>query len=236
LVLEYPKVSKTFRELALKKAGKEVPHSHSHNCGFAVLQGTGHADLDRIFQDRNPLVFELELLQVEQPGNYKKDSWAMTDDEKSDIVSRLKEEGNTLYKAGDREGAIEKYFEALHYLEDLSLKEKPKSEGWRAVEERRIPLLLNYAQCMLLMENYTEVIRHTTSVLEFDADNVKALYRRAKAHAACWDREEAEADFARVVKLDPSLRRTVEREVNQLRQKMKKEEEEEKARLQGKLF
>jgi len=131
-------------------------------------------------------------------------------------------------------------FRALDTLsrlkKDLSLKEKPKSEGWRAVEERRIPLLLNYAQCMLLMENYTEVIRHTTSVLEFDADNVKALYRRAKAHAACWDREEAEADFARVVKLDPSLRRTVEREVNQLRQKMKKEEEEEKARLQGKLF
>ena len=45
-----------------------------------------------------------------------------------------------------------------------------------------------------------------------------------------------QADFARVVELDPSLKRSVEREVKQLRQRMKKEEEEEKVRLQGKLF
>ena len=236
LVIEYPKVSKTLRELALKKAGKEVPHSHSHSCGFGALQGTGHPDLDRLYQDMHPLAFELELLKIDQPGEYKKESWAMSVEEKEEAIVRLREEGNLLYRAGNHEDASSKYFEALGYLEQLSLREQAKSEEWQAVEQRKVPLLLNYAQCMLLKKDYAEVIRHTTTVLDVDADNVKALYRRGKAHAATWDKEAAEADFGRVLELDPSLGRSVERELRELEEKLKREEEAEKDRWQGKLF
>ena len=236
LVIEYPKVSKALRELALKKAGKEVPHTHSHTCGFGAMQGTGHADLDKLYQEMCPLAFELELLKVDQPGEYKKDSWAMSVEEKDAAVGRLKEEGNTLYKEGDHKEASKRYFEALGFLEQLSLREQAQSEEWRAIEERKVPLLLNYAQCMLLQKDYAEVIRHTTTVLGIDVDNVKALYRRGKALAATWDRAAAEADFARVVKLDPSLGRSVERELRQLDERLKKEQEVEKDRWQGKLF
>ena len=235
-MIEYPKVSKALRELALKKAGKEVPHTHSHNCGFGAMHGTGHADLDRLYQDMHPLVFELELLKIDQPGEYKKESWAMSAEEKEEAIVRLKEEGNALYRAGSHDDASGKYFEALAYLEELSLREQAQSEEWRAIEQRKVPLLLNYAQCMLLKKDYAEVIRHTTTVLGVDADNVKALYRRAKAHAASWDREAAEADFSRVVELDPSLGRSVERELRQLEEKLQREEEAEKDRWQGKLF
>ena len=173
---------------------------------------------------------------MEQPGHYKKDSWAMTDEEKSESVDCLREEGNRLYKDGDLEAATQKYFEALHYLEDLSVREKPQSDEWQTVEERKVPLLLNYSQCMLLNKAYPEVIRHTTTVLELDPVNVKALYRRGKAHSACWNKQEAEADFARVIELEPSLSRSVDREVKQLRQRVREQEETERARLKGKLF
>ena len=236
LVLEYPNVSKALRELALKKSGKETSHSHSHSCGFGAMQGTGHADLDKLYQDRCPLTFQLELLRVDQPGEYKKESWAMSVEEKDEAVSRLREEGNTLYRAGSHEEACEKYFEALGYLEELSLREKPKSVEWEAIERRKVPLLLNYSQCMLLKRDYAEVIRHTTTVLGVDCDNVKALYRRAKAHAASWDKEAAEADFRRAVELDPTLARSVERELGQLEERLKREKEAEKDRWQGKLF
>lgn len=236
LVIEYPKVSKALRELSLKKAGKEVPHTHSHSCGFGAMQGTGYPDLDKLYQEMHPLAFELELLKVDQPGEYKKESWAMSVQEKEVAVTRLREEGNSLYRAGNHEDASGKYFEALGYLEQLSLREQAQSDEWRAIEERKVPLLLNYAQCMLLKKDYAEVIRHTTTVLAMDADNVKALYRRAKAHAASWDKEEAEADFARVVRLDPSLARSVERELKQLDEKLRGEQEAEEDRLRGKLF
>ena len=236
LVIEYPRVSKALRELALKKAGKEVPHTHSHTCGFGAMQGTGYADLDRLYHDRHPLAFELELLRVDQPGEYKKESWAMSVDEKDKAVVRLREEGNVLYKAGNHGDASKKYFEALGYLEELSLRQQPKSSDWREIEQRKIPLLLNYSQCMLLKKDYAEVIRHTTTVLGVDGDNVKALYRRAKAHAASWDKESAEEDFAQVVRLDPSLARSAQRELAQLEEKLEREQEAERDRWQGKLF
>ena len=207
-----------------------------HRCGLTALHGTGYHDLDQIVADRYALAFEFELLRVQQPGEYKQHSWAMTDDEKTVAVPKLKEEGNVLYRAGDFRGAAEKYFQALTYLEELSIKEKPDSESWNSVEEKKVPLLLNYAQCKLLMEDYAEVIRHTTTVLEFDSNNVKALYRRARAHAACWNTAEAKVDFARVVELDPSLSRSVDKILRSLTERVREKDEDEREQLKGKLF
>ena len=229
-------MSKALRELALKKAGKEIPRSQGHSCGFGAMHGTGHADLDKLYQDRRPLAFQLELLRVDQPGEYKKESWAMSVEEKDEAITRLREEGNALYRAGSHGEACDRYFEALGYLEELSLREKPKSVEWEAVERKKVPLLLNYSQCMLLKGDYAEVVRHTTTVLGVDGDNVKALYRRGKAHAASWDKEAAEADFRRAVELEPSLGKSVERELAQLEERLRRETEAEKDRWQGKIF
>ena len=201
-----------------------------------MVHGTGHSDLDSLIKDSPLLGFEIELLNVERPGSYKQDSWAMTDKEKLDLVPQLKEAGNSLYKKGDYQMASDKYFEALGYMESLVIKEKPESEEWNKLEEIKVPLLLNYSQCQLLLGEYAEVIRQTSKVLEFKPDCVKALYRRGKAHSATWNLPEAEKDLQKSVELDSSLKKNVERELAALRQRLKVEEKEERDRLKGRLF
>ena len=60
-----------------------------------------------------------EIVSIEHPGDYEKDAWAMSSDEKSNQVPVLKEEGNTHYKDKQYEQAAEKYSSALGLLERL---------------------------------------------------------------------------------------------------------------------
>lgn len=64
-------------------------------------------------------------------------------------------------------------------------------------------------------------------------DNVKAYYKRAKAHAAVWNEREARADFAKVLALDPSLEMSVAKELRIMEEKIRVKEKEEKGRYKG---
>ena len=217
--------------------GKELDHREQHQCGYSrMMHGSPNPDLDELMTHRPMMAFEFELLQVDSPGSYKQEAWAMSDSEKLDLVPKLKEEGNTLYRSGDYVPAAGKYFEAISYLEQLGVKEKPQSDIWNEIMQKKVPLLLNYCQCKLLMKEYLVVIKHTTQVLEFEPDNVKALFRRGKAYSASWYEEEAKQDFGRVVELDPTLKKTVDKELRELNERMQEKTKEERKRLQGKLF
>jgi AH receptor-interacting protein len=172
---------------------------------------------------------------VEQAGQYKKETWQMDPTEKLSVIPKFKQEGNELYVKGEYKNAAEKYAKALGLLEQLCLREKPGDDEWVQLDHMKIPFLLNFAQCKLLLGEYYEVIKHTSTVLEKDKDNVKAIYRRAKAHKACWDPEEAKTDFKRVAELDPSLKKTVKKELDELDQMIKEHNSEDKNKLK-KLF
>lgn len=64
-------------------------------------------------------------------------------------------------------------------------------------------------------------------------DNVKALYKRAKAHAAVWNEREARADFAKVLELEPSLEQSVAKELRIMEEKIRIKDKEEKDRYKG---
>lgn len=64
-------------------------------------------------------------------------------------------------------------------------------------------------------------------------DNVKALYKRAKAHAAVWNEREARADFAKVLELDPSLEQSIAKELKNMEEKIRAKDKEEKNRYKG---
>jgi AH receptor-interacting protein len=76
----------------------------------------------------------------------------------------------------------------------------------------------------------------TSSVNVSSPDNVKALFRRAKAHVGAWNPQQAREDFKRVMQLDHSLLATIQKEFKQLEKMERTRDEEDKSKLKGKIF
>lgn len=60
--------------------------------------------------------------QVESPGTYQQDPWAMTDEEKAKAVPLIHQEGNRLYREGQVKEAAAKYYDAIACLKNLQMK------------------------------------------------------------------------------------------------------------------
>ncbi|KAM6940826.1 AH receptor-interacting protein [Lycodopsis pacificus] len=226
----YPLVSQSLRNIS---AGKDPLEGQRHCCGIAQIHShhsLGHKDLDQLQASQQPLVFSIELLEVLTPGSFQLDVWAMTDEEKLELVPQIHEEGNMLFKKGQIKEATEKYYNGIACLKNLQMKEHPGDEVWVKLDHMITPLLLNYCQCKLLQGQYYEVIEHCTSIVFKYEDNVKAFYKRAKAHAAVWNETEARADFDKVLELDPSLGSSIAKELKTMEEKIRTKEKEEKGR------
>lgn len=228
LLDSYVLVSQSYRSFA----GVGKPHRR-RCCGLMAEEdcSTGHPDLDKLAKEQPDLVCTFELLRVQEPGEYEKDPWAMTAEEKLEAIPALKERGNELFKQGDYNGAIEKYKEALDHVENLMLREKPGDEEWKELDKLKVPLLLNYSQCKLYEGDYYEVIRRTSEVLKTDPDNTKALFRRAKAHFGAWSPDECRADLERLMKLDPTLTGVVQKELKKLDNEIQNKKREDSQKL-----
>lgn len=97
----------------------------------------------------------------------------------------------------------------------------------------KVPVLLNYAQCRLLAQDYYAVIEHCNDVLHLEPDNVKALFRRAKAHFGAWNPKEARDDFLRAAELDNTLQAAVHKELKAIEKIQQERDIEDKKRLQA---
>lgn len=62
-----------------------------------------------------------ELLKLEMPEQFEKETWVMDASEKLQSIPNLREEGNKAYTNGNLDLASEKYSRALGFLEDLML-------------------------------------------------------------------------------------------------------------------
>lgn len=110
---------------------------------------------------------------------------------------------------------------------------------WRELDLQRRPILLNFIQCKLKLDDFYPAIEHATAILDSDPSNVKARYRRAKAHAGVWNVEEAKSDYNYLlthIKDDDNLRKLIQQELQQLLQAEQDKYKEDKSRLSGKLF
>ncbi|XP_025771209.1 AH receptor-interacting protein [Puma concolor] len=124
-VVLYPLVAKSLRNIA---SGKDPLEGQRHCCGIAQMHehsSLGHADLDALQQNPQPLIFDIEMLKVESPGTYQQDPWAMTDEEKAKAVPVIHQEGNRLYREGHVREAAAKYYDAIACLKNLQMKEQP---------------------------------------------------------------------------------------------------------------
>ncbi|KAK7137891.1 hypothetical protein R3I94_013517 [Phoxinus phoxinus] len=226
----YPMVSKGIR---LAAQGKDPLDGQRHMCGMGNVfhyHSTGFPELDEIMRTPQPLIFIMELISVGDPFSYQRESWMMEKDEKLKVVPSLHLLGNALVKQGRFREAAVKYQEAVVLLRTVQSREMPGDEDYINLGRLIIPLVLNYCQCMLELEEYYEVIEHTTELLDKHKDCVKAYYKRAKAYAAVWSEREARKDFQMVANLDISLSRLVQRELDLLSERMKEKYWEDKER------
>ncbi|KAF7988811.1 hypothetical protein HCN44_007121 [Aphidius gifuensis] len=228
LVSSYPYIAKTLREVGTP-ASKKV---NKHCCGVTLQnEGIGYADLNDLIKNPQDLEFTIELTKVIQPSEYEKESWQMTEDEKLKNIPILREKGNKLFKDKKIDEAASNYAVAIGILEQLMLAEKPRDEAWLELEKMKMPLLLNYAQCKLLNKEYYQAIEHCTTVLNNEPDNVKAFYRRGKAHIGAWNETEAIKDLRKAAELDPSLSSIIEKELQTFLLAIKQKDQAQKKTL-----
>ncbi|XP_075960006.1 uncharacterized protein LOC142963175 [Anarhichas minor] len=231
----YPIVSKGMRLIA---QGKDPLEGQRHMCGMGNMfhyHSTGFPELDEIMRTPQPLIFIMELLQVGDPMSYQRESWMMEKDEKLQTVPILHMQGNMLVKQRKYREAASKYKEAVLLLKTVQSREMPGDIDYINLGRMIVPLELNYCQCMLELEEYYEVIEHTTELLEKHNDCMKGYYKRAKAHAAVWNEKEARRDFNMVAHLDITLASLINRELKALSESMKEKYWEEKEKYWNKL-
>ncbi|XP_053503016.1 aryl-hydrocarbon-interacting protein-like 1 [Ictalurus furcatus] len=229
----YPMVAKSLRRIA---EGKDPVDWHIHTCGMAnmfAFHTLGYDDLDELQKEPQPLIFVLELLKVQQPSEYHRESWAMSDEERLKAVPVLHGQGNKLYKQGRFEEATNKYKEAILCIKNVQSKEKAWEVPWLKLEKMANTLTLNYCQCLLRMQEYYEVIEHTSDIINQHPGVMKAFYLRGKAHMEVWNEAEARADFQRVLDLDPSMKKSVKKELTVLNMRMEEKREEDRQKYKG---
>ncbi|CAI9619988.1 unnamed protein product, partial [Staurois parvus] len=229
----YPIVAKSLRRIA---EGKDPTDWHIHTCGLANMfayHTLGYDDLDELQKEPQPLIFVIELLKVESPSMYKRETWALSNDEKLKVVPVLHGEGNRLFKLGRYEDATNKYREAVICLKNIQTKEKPWEVPWMKLEKMINTLILNYCQCLLRMEEFYEVLEHTADLIQHHPGLTKAYFLRAKANAEVWNEAEAKKDFEKVIELDPTMTRQVKKEIRKLEMRMEEKEEEEKMKYKN---
>ncbi|XP_077336586.1 aryl-hydrocarbon-interacting protein-like 1 isoform X1 [Lithobates pipiens] len=229
----YPIVAKSLRRIA---EGKDPTDWHIHTCGLANMfayHTLGYDDLDELQKEPQPLIFVIELLKVESPSMYKRETWALSNDEKLKAVPVLHGEGNRLFKLGRYEDATNKYREAVICLKNIQTKEKPWEVPWMKLEKMINTLVLNYCQCLLRMEEFYEVLEQTTDLIQHHPGLTKAYFLRAKANAEVWNEVEAKKDFEKVVELDPTMSRQVKKEITKLEVRMEEKEEEDKLKYKN---
>jgi AH receptor-interacting protein len=244
LLYDYPVAAKQLREYyesisecCSHKKTQKGNQTRQHCCSFNIMElGVGYSDLDDLLKNPRQLDFIFEIVSIEKPGEYKKDSWALTEQEKALLIPKLKEEGNHLVKQKQYKEAADKYEEALRYIEQFMFKEKPNDTEWNELNQQKLPILFNYSLCKFHLGDFYTCIENTTNILEFQENNVKALFRRAKAHMAVWNIDEAKRDYNKCLQLDSTLETEVNAQLNYLNQLILKRDKEEREKFKGKLF
>ncbi|KDQ06644.1 hypothetical protein BOTBODRAFT_39447 [Botryobasidium botryosum FD-172 SS1] len=102
-------------------------------------------------------------------------------------VERVKEEGNSAFKDGKFDTAVEKYGEALEVVGQLD------EEGGGGII--RAVLLSNRATAYVKIKKYTEALEDITTSLDLHPSSYKALRTRARIRLALEDYEECVRDF-----------------------------------------
>jgi len=165
-----------------------------------------------------------------------------------DIITKIKNAGNTFYKAKDYKKAILKYRKACRYIEklrtDMGSTEDEEEEEIRRVE---IPICLNMGAVYIAEKNFDDALKEMSKILEIQEDDeserdltgykdwfVKAYYRRGQCYLGKNEYDLALNDLSKARDLEPNDKGILN-EMARVK-KVKMEYAKKEKQMYGKLF
>lgn len=121
-------------------------------------------------------------------------------EKKLNAAQEIRKIGNNYFVKRDFSKALEKYEKAFRYVNHDSF----TGEDKKKLEAEEVIILGNIAATKLQQKEYKSVIEVCGKILEFDANNVKALLRRGIALYHRRDFDAAKVDLDNVAKIDPN--------------------------------
>jgi FK506-binding protein 4/5 len=139
---------------------------------------------------------ELTVIEADKP----KETWNLTAEEKFARSDELKAIGNEWFQKKDYSRAIRRYNDALDAVDsDDDFKADDEKKGQFA---RKLPVLLNRAQCFLSQKLYSECAHDCKKALGMESANVKALFRLGCAQLEMGDFEGSKVSLKKVLERD----------------------------------
>ena len=131
------------------------------------------------------VVFTLKLQRFDAP----KSTWSLTEQEKADVAVARKDVAGALFKMGRIQLALERFKKIveLFYI-------------YRQIQGRGHQ---NKAVCCFRLQEHAEAKKSCDEMLKEESQNLKALYRRAKAEFGLKNFQECILECQRVVDIDP---------------------------------
>jgi len=142
------------------------------------------------------VVLTLEMQDFEKA----KETHSMSEEEKVEFGAARKEVGSNLFRSGRIELAMQRYkkvTELFSYIDNFKEENKGKAKDLKKVCE------LNRAACLLKVKDFSEAKTSCNSILKEDAQNVKALFRKAQAEFGLKNFDETMRIVKKIVEVDP---------------------------------
>eukprot|EP00667_Euglena_gracilis_P007178 EG_transcript_7243 len=111
----------------------------------------------------------------------------------------LKGLGNQCFRDMDYQGGLQRYGQALRYLQWYDGADQPPA--WREV---MVQCYNNHAACHLKLGHLDLAVADCDKLLDLDSKNAKGFYRRASAYKAMNEPERCLKDVRRALQLQPS--------------------------------
>ncbi|XP_061567038.1 protein TANC2 isoform X2 [Cololabis saira] len=186
-----------------------VQYLVDHGASVEHVDCSGMRPLDRAVGCRNTSAVIALLRKGAKIGPA---TWAMATS-KPDILmvllSKMIQEGDSLYKQGKVREAAHSYQSALHKFPGDELK---------TFKQLRVCVLLNLSRCRRKMNDFTLAEEFASKALELKAKSYEAFYARARAKRSCRQFHAALEDLIEASRLCPS-----NREIQRLLSRVKEE-------------
>ncbi|XP_060607121.1 peptidyl-prolyl cis-trans isomerase FKBP4-like [Ruditapes philippinarum] len=130
-------------------------------------------------------------------------AYQLTNEDKFERAKYYKEKGVELFKNGKNEYAFRRFCSALKLLISMLPRDKLPETISGDYDTLRAQCYSNMAACQLKEESFDFVVANCSKVLGIDPNNVKCIYRRAKAYFCLKKYELCKNDVIRGLKIEP---------------------------------